>query len=364
MKSVLIALRDLRIGGIEKSAITLMKFLKEIGYYITLVLEEIKGELLDEIEKSVKSVKIIQFKPSNIKIKIIRKTINLFKQIKFKLKHKNRFDVSISYATYSKPDSYVARQASKNSILWCHANYLELFENNKHDVEKFFEEIHYEEFSKIVFVAKSAMNSFKDIFPNEKNVYYCNNLIDVNDIYEKANQKIHIHYNRETTTFLNIGRHDEKQKKLTRIIKAASLLKRENYKFRIIFVGSGEDTKKYQDLVKKYKLQKNIIFEGTKVNPYPYYQISDCVILSSDYEGYPVVFLESYLFNLPIITTDVSDYRDILQGRGIVTSKNTKSIYQSMKKFIEKGYVIKKEFDSREYNRKIENKLKEILKNS
>lgn len=361
MKSILIALRDLSIGGIEKSAITLIKFLKENGYDITLVLEEKEGELLEKVDKSVK---IIQYKPSNLKIKIIRKIINLLKQISFKVKYKNKFDVSISYATYSKPASFVARVASKNSILWCHADYLALFDTKKFEVKKFFEEISFEEFSKIVFVAKSAMNNFRDVFPNKKNVYYCNNLIDVNEIYEKAKEKISLHYNREITTFLNVGRHDEKQKKLTRIIKAASLLKRENYKFRIIFVGSGQDSNKYKKLVKKYNLQKNIIFEGAKINPYPYYQISDCVILSSDYEGYPVVFLESYLFNIPIITTDVSDYGDILQGRGMVTFKNTKSIYKAMKKYIEKGYTINKEFDARKYNEQIQNKLKEILKNS
>ena len=275
-----------------------------------------------------------------------------------------RFDVSISYATYSKPDSFVARVASKNSILWCHADYLALFDNKKFEVKKFFEEIGFDEFSKIVFVAKSAMNSFKEVFPNKTNLYYCNNLIDVNEIYEKAKEKILIHYNREITTFLNVGRHDEKQKKLTRIIKAASLLKRENYKFRIIFVGSGQDSTQYKKMVKKYKLQKNIFFEGSKTNPYPYYQISDCVILSSDYEGYPVVFLESFLFNIPIITTDVSDYGDILQGRGIVTSKNTKSIYKAMKKYMENGYIINKEFDAKKYNKQIKNKLKEILKSS
>ena len=361
MKSVLIALRDLRIGGIEKSAITLIKFLKENGYDITLVLEEKEGELLEKVDKSVK---IILYRPSNFKLKIIRKIINLLKQINFKVKYKNRFDVSISYATYSKPDSFVARVASKNSILWCHADYLALFDNKKFEVKKFFEEIAFDEFSKIVFVAKSAMNSFKEVFPNKTNLYYCNNLIDVNEIYEKAKEKILIHYNREITTFLNVGRHDEKQKKLTRIIKAASLLKRENYKFRIIFVGSGQDSTQYKKMVKKYKLQKNIFFEGSKTNPYPYYQISDCVILSSDYEGYPVVFLESFLFNIPIITTDVSDYGDILQGRGIVTSKNTKSIYKAMKKYMENGYIINKEFDAKKYNKQIKNKLKEILKSS
>ena len=361
MKSVLIALRDLKIGGIEKSAITLIKFLKENGYDITLVLEEKEGELLEKVDKSVI---IIQYKPSNFKLKIIRKIINFIKQISFKVKYKNKFDVSISYATYSKPASFVARVASKNSILWCHADYLALYDNKKEKVKKFFEDINYYDFSKIVFVAKSAMNSYKEVFPNITNLYYCNNLIDINEIYEKAKEKISLHYNREITTFLNVGRHDEKQKKLTRIIKAASLLKRENYKFRIFFVGSGQDSNKYKKLVKKYNLQKNIIFEGAKINPYPYYQISDCVILSSDYEGYPVVFLESYLFNIPIITTDVSDYGDILQGRGMVTFKNTKSIYKAMKKYMEKGYTINKEFDARKYNEQIQNKLKEILKNS
>ena len=52
MNKILISLRDLKIGGIEKSAVTLIKFLRENGYDITLVLEEKKGELLQEIEKN------------------------------------------------------------------------------------------------------------------------------------------------------------------------------------------------------------------------------------------------------------------------------------------------------------------------
>ena len=71
MKSVLIALRDLSIGGIEKSAITLIKFLKENGYNITLVLEKKEGELLEKVDKSVK---IIQYRPSSFKLKLSSKT--------------------------------------------------------------------------------------------------------------------------------------------------------------------------------------------------------------------------------------------------------------------------------------------------
>ena len=146
MKEILIAAKNLKIGGIEKSLINLINYLRENGYNITLVLEERKGRLIKEIDSDVK---VIKFKPSAIGFIPLRKTINYLKQVRFKIKFKNRFDSSISYATYSIPDSFVARIASKNSVLWCHADYLAL---NKGDIQKtkgFFEELSYDEFSKI-----------------------------------------------------------------------------------------------------------------------------------------------------------------------------------------------------------------------
>ena len=361
MKKVLLAAKNLKIGGIEKSLINLISYLEENGYSITLVLEERRGRLIKKLRKNVK---IVIFKPSEFKLVFLRKTINLLKQVLFSLKYKNKFDASISYATYSKPDSFVARTSSKNSILWCHADYLGLNKGNIQKTIEFFEDIHYDEFSKIVFVSKAAKDNFMDIFPEQKNVYYCNNFIDSTKIFELAKEKIHIRYSQEITTFLNVSRHDESQKKLSRIIKAASLLKRENYKFRVIFVGSGNDTQKYKYLAEKYNVTQNLFFEGSQDNPYPYFKISDCTILSSDYEGYPVVFLESFLFNKPIITTDVSDYKEIQAGKGIVTNKSTKGMYKAMKEFIDKGYKIEKKFNARKHNLEVEKQLKKILKNS
>lgn len=361
MKDILLAAKNLEIGGIEKSLITLINYFVENGYNVTLVLEEKKGALLKQLNPNVK---VDEYKPFKRGLTPIRKMMNFIKQTNFKLRFKNKFDFSISYATYSKPNSFVARVASKNSVLWCHADYLAQFNGDIKKVKDFFEDINYDEFSKIVFVSKKGKETFKQIFPEQKNVYCCNNFIDCNKMYELSKQKIKIRYNQEITTFLNVSRHDEKQKKLSRIIKAAYLLKKENYKFRIIFVGEGKDTHKYRYLVENYNLGKNIIFQGSQENPYPYYKISDCVILSSDYEGYPVVFLESFLFNKPIITTDVSDFLDIQAGRGIVTSKSTKGIYRAMKEYLNKGFRVEKRFDAKVYNLNIEKQLKKILKNS
>ena len=360
MKKILIAARDLKIGGIEKALITLVDYLLDENYEITLVLEKKEGEFLEQLDSKVK---IKKYTPSENKIKVIRKFSNLIKRINYLLKYRNKFDVSISFATYLKSGSFIARNASRNSILWCHADYLSLFNGNKNDVKKFFEDLYYEDFKKIVFVSEKAQETFLEVFPKQKNTYHCNNLADYKKIYELTEKDINLKYNKDVTTFLNVGRHDEKQKKLSRIIKAAAKLKKENYKFRVILVGNGRDESQYKKLVKKYKLQKNVIFTGSKENPYPYYKISNCVVLSSDYEGYPVVFLESYILNKPIITTDVSDFKEVQNGRGIVVQKNVKSIYKAMKKIIENGYVIKNKFNPRLYNQSVIEQLDQILKN-
>ena len=115
------------------------------------------------------------------------------------------------------------------------------------------------------------------------------------------------------------------------------------------------------NMIKEYKLEKQILFVGKKQNPYPYFKISDCVILTSDYEGYPVVFLESMILNKPIITTKVSDYEDIEGKFGYTTSKDIDDIYQKMKLFIENGFEIKEKFDAEQYNNIIMEKLEKIF---
>ena len=139
------------------------------------------------------------------------------------------------------------------------------------------------------------------------------------------------------------------------------MLKQDGFKVKILFVGEGQDTNLYKEMVKNKKLEDTITFLGKKKNPYPYYKKSDCVVLTSDYEGYPVVFLESMILKKPIITTNVSDYKTIEGKYGQVTTKEIDSIYKAMKSFIENGFEIKEEFDYKKYNEEIIQKLEKIF---
>ncbi len=355
MKKILFAAYSLDYGGIETSLISLLKKISS-KYEVTLCLEEKQGVYLKDVPKNVN---IITYKPNKNKIVLIRKISNLFKQIGFKLKYKNKFDFSACFATYSFPASFVARTASKNCAIWVHNNYMDLYDAKIMKYRKFFKDLNIYDFKKIVFVSEMDKRVFIAQFPEcAKKACVCNNLINYEEILKKSEEVVDDFKKEKVVTFINIGRHDEKQKKLTRIIEATKRLNKEGYKFRVVFVGKGTATNEYKKLAENIK---NIEFLGAKKNPYPYLKNSDAFLMSSEFEGYPVVFLEAKVLGKPIITTDVSDSKkDIVGKYGIVTEKSDKGVYEGMKKFIKDGFEMEK-FDPQEYNNEILKRLDEII---
>ena len=355
MKKILFSAYSLDYGGIETSLISLLKEINS-KYEITLCLEEKQGIYLKDVPKNIK---IVTYKPNKNKIVLVRKILNMFKQIGFKLKYKNKFDFSACFATYSFPASFVARTSSKNCAIWVHNNYMELYDEKIIQYRKFFKDLNVYDYKKIVFVSEMDKRIFTAQFPEcSKKTYVCNNLINYEEILEKSEEKVDDFKRENIPTFINIGRHDEKQKRLTRIIEATKRLNKEGYKFRVIFVGKGTATNEYKELAKN---AKNVEFLGAKKNPYPYLKNSDAFIMSSEFEGYPVVFLEAKVLGKPIITTDISDSKKDIKGKfGIVTEKSEKGVYEGMKKFIEDGCKIEK-FDPKEYNNEIIERLDEII---
>ena len=366
MKKILFAAVTLDVGGIETALVTLLNYLagekenEDYKYDITLVLEKKQGIFLDTLDKRIH---VSEYTPSSNKIVILRKFINFLKQRKFKNEYGNKFDFSAAYATYSLPASFVARTASENSALWCHMDYLEQFEGDHEKVKNFFKEKHFEKFKNLVFVSEKSRKSFLKVFPDmEEKVYFINNLINDKEIINKAQEKLDIDIQKnEKTIFLNVGRHDEKQKKLSRIIEACKLLTDKNLEFQVIFIGDGNDTQKYKTMVQDYNLEKSILFLGRKKNPYPYFKISDCVILTSDYEGSPVVFTEAMILNKPIITTEVAGSEQIKDKFGFITSKNITDIAEKMELFINKEYSFCEKFEPEKYNEEILKKVQSLI---
>lgn len=360
MKKLLFSAYSLDVGGIETALVTLLNELAKKQYEITLVLEKKQGIFLEDIDKKIK---IIEYLPSNNKNVIFRKIVNLVKRVKFTLKYKNKFDFSASYATYSLPGSFVAKTASKNSALWVHSNYMTLFNNDKNEFNKFFEQLNIKQFSKIIFVSNDAKNVFIEQFAElEEKSIVINNIIDYNKIIKLSEENITEKKEDNITTFLYVGRLTEKDKKVSRIIESAKILKEKNVQFKVIIIGDGKDKKQYTEMVRDYDLEKYVIFLGKKKNPYPYFKISDYLILTSEYEGFPVVYNEAKILNLPVITTNVSDSETTIGNNyGIVTSKDINDIAKNMEMAINSKIQNKEKFDFKKYNEINVQKLEKII---
>ena len=136
----------------------------------------------------------------------------------------------------------------------------------------------------------------------------------------------------------------------------------ENIKSVFWIVGNGPDEKMYKTIVKENNLD-NVVFFGSKKNPYPYIKACDYLILTSRYEGFPVVYNESIILEKPIITTiDVSDdYVSIPNRFGYVVDENT--IFDKVKELSLKKEHIKETANFENINKKRIDLIEEIMEN-
>ncbi|MCI6899958.1 MAG: O-antigen ligase family protein [Tenericutes bacterium] len=300
-KELLFSINDLRVGGIETAIINLLNNIDHKKYNVTLVMEEKTGVLLKNVNKNVK---VQELKVSNNKNIIIRKGINFIRKLNFSILNYHKFDFSCCYATYSLSANKIALTASKNNSIYVHSNYRYIYKD-KTEFKNFFNCRNISSFRRIIFVANEAEKDFIKIYPELKNkCLVLNNFIDPDKILKLSTEKISETHPKNKKLFVFIGRLDDSSKKVSRAINLLKSLSDVN----LLIVGDGPDRKMYEDLVTKNDLSKRVTFVGQKTNPYPYIKLADYIILTSDYEGFPVTYLEAITLHKRILTTiDVSD---------------------------------------------------------
>ena len=300
-KRLLFAIKDLEIGGIETAIINLLNNMNYEKYDVTLIMEERKGTLLKNVNENVY---IQELKVSNISNVIIRKSINMLRKLNYEILNYHNYDFSCCYTTYSLSSNKIALTASKNNSIYVHSNYRYIYKD-KTEFKKFFNCRNISSFRRIIFVANEAEKDFIKIYPELKNkCLVLNNFIDPDKILKLSTEKISETHPKNKKLFVFIGRLDDSSKKVSRAINLLKSLSDVN----LLIVGDGPDRKMYEDLVTKNDLSKRVTFVGQKTNPYPYIKLADYIILTSDYEGFPVTYLEAITLHKRILTTiDVSD---------------------------------------------------------
>lgn len=328
-KKLLFTAYNLDLGGIETALINLLDLIDYEKYEVTLILEEKKGIFLDRINKNVI---VKEIKVSENSFVLFRKIINFYRKLKFKLTNKNKFDFSCCYTTYSYSSNVLALIGSSNSMFYIHSNYAEIYKDNEEKLREFFDTRKINNFKYITFVSNEAKDAFLKYYPSLKDkAKVFNNFVDDEKIIKLSKDNINDKKPNNKKLFVFVGRLEDNSKRLGRAINII----KEIDNTILWIVGDGPDRKMYERLVKLNKLSNRIKFFGKKENPYPFMKAADYIILTSDYEGFPVVYLEALTLNKNIITTiPVSDDKIDISKCAYIVSKDERKMIKEVKEIM------------------------------
>ena len=329
-KDLLFAAYNMDLGGIEKALLTLVNRIDYSLYNVTIILEEKKGLFLNRVNKEVT---IKELKVSDNKDVIIRKLTNAYRKLVFKIMYDHTYDFSCCYATYSYSSGKLALMASNNNSIFVHGDYTIAYKENDEFYE-FFNTRRITEYKNIIFVSNENKNKFVEKYPMLKDkCKVFNNFIDTEELIEQSNEKIKEKHPKDKTLFVYVGRLDEYQKKISRQINLIKEIK----DTELWIIGDGPDKELYEKLVKDNKVESRVKFLGRKSNPFPYMKEADYILLTSDYEGFPVTYLEAITLNKDIITTfPTSDELVDINKYGYIISTDEDEMVKEVKQILKK----------------------------
>lgn len=168
----------------------------------------------------------------------------------------------------------------------------------------------------VVCVGKDDFNLAKKInLVYQDKLFLIENGIDIKE-YKPNYKKIKILKNKFKKNFviLTISRLSL-QKDITTTIKGMKILQRKKRNISLLIIGKGGQERFSKTLTKKLKLEKQIIFLGKKQDVENYYKIADVFVLSTKWEGLPLVILESMYFKVPVVASNSHGIKGLIKNK-------------------------------------------------
>lgn len=214
----------------------------------------------------------------------------------FRLKkylNQEKFDFIIDFRTKEKlwQEAIIHRFLYKNHIQTIHSSKLETYIPKS----KFSRKLLYKKNVPLVAVSQAVEEKIKqqNYFEFVKTIY--NPINTVSDDTIALNNEKYI---------LAAGSMNKNIKQFDVLIKAysQSILPQKNIK--LIIIGDGLLRPKWEVLVQELGLQKKVELKGFIENPFPYFKNALFTVLTSKYEGFGYVLVESLVFGTPVVSYD------------------------------------------------------------
>ena len=325
---------DLGNGGAERVLVNLANALDRDKYDITVKTLFNHGVNKDLLNSNIRRQWVFDFAP----ISGINKLLSLFPpRLLHKLFIKENYDYEIAFLEGSAARIVSGcKNPSTKTFAWIHveiANLRKYFSSFRsiNEASKC-----YHRFKRIACVSQNTKASFIDKTGwQDLDVRVVHNVIEVDEILNKANDDIPIELSRTVLNLCSVGRLNH-QKGYDRLITVLGRLYKQGYDgWHLYLLGKGEELERLKQLAADGGISDKVTFLGFIQKPYEYISKMDLFVCSSRFEGYSTAVTESVLLGVPVITTECSGMKEILGNDypGIF-SNDEQGIYDALRKVL------------------------------
>ena len=174
--------------------------------------------------------------------------------------------------------------------------------------------------TELIVPTEKTYKLFKEKYKFDRNVHIIPTGIEterfeLNDLEQKKLEVLRKRYNFKKNDFiiLFVGRLGE-EKSVDLLIEAQEGFVKINKNCKLLLVGDGPDTEKYKKLVKKLKLEDNVIFAGKVpwIEVPLYYGLSTIFATASRTETQGLTVIEAHAASLPVLAADDPSFSSIV----------------------------------------------------
>lgn len=349
-KKVLFVNDEMTMGGVARILNTFLKMIDRDKYEVDLLVLHKRGELLSEIPSDINVISGSEFfsvidrplkeckgkellyklrllfymKTGLIKNKIVKERKKILD------KH---YDIEFS-AKEGFCTIFTGYGDSDKKINWVQVDYKES-NYSAHHMELVKDALKHIDMN--IACSSQVMDSYKELFDVSK-ICVIHNLVDEErirnmslepcDLKLKDNGKINL---------ITVARF-HRQKAVDRLIRIQAKLK--DY-YNLIIIGDGGLKEELYSLASELDCFDDIKWLGLKSNPYPYVRECDLFVMSSLYEGYPTMTIESLLSDTPVLTTLVAGVSEqIDDSNGWIVENSEEGLYKKLDELKDKKDIL------------------------
>lgn len=341
-KRVLFAVKNMNIGGVEKSLLSLLNTITQQEYDVDLLLLEEYGGFMEAIPAWVNVIILneyadirdeVNLPPAKVVCgylkcgrlgravllgaayaltKLTGDTTHYYKAVFHNIPELDKdYDIAVAYTSIINYLTWyiMYKVRAEKRIGWIH------FDISKLTIDHVFTEKLHKGMDKIYVVSAQAYKAFAAEFPKlaEKcEVRY--NAVDVEMIRSMAQEPVESIREEGVRTIVTLGRLSA-EKGQDMVPAVAQRLREAGISFRWYLIGDGKLRPALEQQITENGLEDTVILLGTKANPYPYLKQADVYVQTSVHEGFCITLAEAKVFDLPIIATDFAGAHEQLDGR-------------------------------------------------